>query len=665
MDDFENFGYSNVVWETEASSPKPAGGGSRRSNTANTHTTSGSASGLDDITAIIASAGHPGQPFADVNDDDDDDDDGHLVLHDDYTHPPSSSPPPPNNNNASTAHQPRSTQHGDASFSSTNATFATSHLSSGSGSGSSGSASAATVIHPQPTSTPTSPTAESATHKPNNPRPTSAASPATTPFDPTTLTSFHTLVHRRSPYEVSVTDPHKHGEGFKEAHVSYLITTRDVLHQNATHSVRRRFTDFVWLHDTLVVEYPAVIVCPLPGKHRLEYITGDRFSAEFVDRRRVSLQRFLSRITRHPLLQKSSSLRRFLTAVDWNLAEIKSSSANEASATGSGGPSTVDRKLAATATASAPSDSALMDSLLPTALSSGAKPKRPNPKFTGLREATETLESQLAAVDKLHAKLVKRHVDLEHDFLDLGAGITKLGALEGASPQADMVGTLTKVGGLWYDLARVRGEATRREDVDLAAHLRDALAMCASVKLALRRRDEKQAEREQLEAAVYAHRCELAKVTGGPVPLPPAGLDAGGGFGAHTASVSALGGAGASAGGVGVGGGAVVASVGNFIKEKYDEIKGVDHERARHERAAKLEAKIAKLSVQSEAARDVDELFSAEVAREVDYATASRAGDFREMLSEVVDSQVEYFDRSVKMWEGMVRALEELDIVDD
>lgn len=51
--------------------------------------------------------------------------------------------------------------------------------------------------------------------------------------------------------------------------------------------LRRRYQDFVWLHTTLSLEYPACIVPPLPEKHRLEYIKGDRFSSEFITRRQL------------------------------------------------------------------------------------------------------------------------------------------------------------------------------------------------------------------------------------------------------------------------------------------------------------------------------------------------------------------------------------------
>lgn len=70
-------------------------------------------------------------------------------------------------------------------------------------------------------------------------------------------------------------------------------------------SSRRRFQDFVFLRDNLTRDFPACVVPPLPDKHRLgvfrpidqmstfrtsnvaEYVTGDRFSPEFMERRRL------------------------------------------------------------------------------------------------------------------------------------------------------------------------------------------------------------------------------------------------------------------------------------------------------------------------------------------------------------------------------------------
>lgn len=67
--------------------------------------------------------------------------------------------------------------------------------------------------------------------------------------------------------------------------------------------VRRRFQDFAFVREHLVKNFPACVVPPIPEKHRLgkfapwechvihahlvEYIKGDRFSPEFVERRRL------------------------------------------------------------------------------------------------------------------------------------------------------------------------------------------------------------------------------------------------------------------------------------------------------------------------------------------------------------------------------------------
>ncbi|KAJ3995537.1 Phox homologous domain-containing protein, partial [Lentinula boryana] len=82
-------------------------------------------------------------------------------------------------------------------------------------------------------------------------------------------------------------------------------------------SARRRFQDFVFLREHLVKDFPACVVPPLPGKHRLEYITGDRFSPEFMERRRLDLHRFLQRLARHPTLQRATLVRAFFESSEW------------------------------------------------------------------------------------------------------------------------------------------------------------------------------------------------------------------------------------------------------------------------------------------------------------------------------------------------------------
>ena len=70
--------------------------------------------------------------------------------------------------------------------------------------------------------------------------------------------------------KVVVSQPQKHGDG-STAFISYLVSTRTAIESYTAPemSCRRRFQDFVWLHRAVNEEFPAVVLPPLPGKHRM------------------------------------------------------------------------------------------------------------------------------------------------------------------------------------------------------------------------------------------------------------------------------------------------------------------------------------------------------------------------------------------------------------
>ena len=71
--------------------------------------------------------------------------------------------------------------------------------------------------------------------------------------------------------------------------------------------VRRRYSDFEAFRDILERESTRVNIPPLPGK-----VFTNRFSDEVIEARREGLERFLTVVAGHPLLQVRS--RRFLFA---------------------------------------------------------------------------------------------------------------------------------------------------------------------------------------------------------------------------------------------------------------------------------------------------------------------------------------------------------------
>jgi len=110
--------------------------------------------------------------------------------------------------------------------------------------------------------------------------------------------------------QISVGKAEKHGEGFKDAYVTYQISTRFVDGSEA--QVRRRYQDFLWLLTKFEEQLPSgLVVPPLPDRSVLGY--WDRFTPEFIRRRQLALERFLGWVARHPVLGGMDCFRHFLS----------------------------------------------------------------------------------------------------------------------------------------------------------------------------------------------------------------------------------------------------------------------------------------------------------------------------------------------------------------
>lgn len=120
------------------------------------------------------------------------------------------------------------------------------------------------------------------------------------------------------PLVITVSDPQREG-GVADSHVTYQITTKSAAtgYRVAESVVRRRFQDFYWLYKTLKNEFAQCILPTLPEKHRMEYLKGGRFDKDFIERRRAGLERFMSRVARHPVLERCDATRKFLSEEDF------------------------------------------------------------------------------------------------------------------------------------------------------------------------------------------------------------------------------------------------------------------------------------------------------------------------------------------------------------
>lgn len=194
---------------------------------------------------------------------------------------------------------------------------------------------------------------------------------------------------------VQVTDPRKEQEGTKEMFVSYGIRAETNLRhfQRTRMTTRRRFQDFVFLREHLSKDFPACVVPPLPDKHRLEYLTGDRFNNEFLERRTQDLQLFLERVSRHPTLQRAQLLRSFLESSEWqvDMHSHTSHSSNLAHGNGEG------------------SSGGILDSLTDTFMTAFSRVRKPDEKFEAMRERLERLEEGLGNTERVIQRTRSRH----------------------------------------------------------------------------------------------------------------------------------------------------------------------------------------------------------------------------------------------------------------
>ncbi|EMD38937.1 hypothetical protein CERSUDRAFT_47356, partial [Gelatoporia subvermispora B] len=109
-------------------------------------------------------------------------------------------------------------------------------------------------------------------------------------------------------FVITVDDPQRVGDPIR-AYTMYTVHTRTTspLYSKSTFSVLRRYSDFLWLYETLSLNNPGVVVPPVPEKKPV-----GRFDANFVQQRRNALEKCIQKIASHPVLQKDPDLKLFL-----------------------------------------------------------------------------------------------------------------------------------------------------------------------------------------------------------------------------------------------------------------------------------------------------------------------------------------------------------------
>ncbi|KAG6607345.1 Sorting nexin 2A, partial [Cucurbita argyrosperma subsp. sororia] len=96
------------------------------------------------------------------------------------------------------------------------------------------------------------------------------------------------------------------------SYITYLITTRTNMAEfgGSEYSVRRRFKDVVTLSERLAESYRGFFIPPRPDKSVVEGQVMHK--QEFVEQRRMALEKYLRKLAGHPVIRKSDEFKVFL-----------------------------------------------------------------------------------------------------------------------------------------------------------------------------------------------------------------------------------------------------------------------------------------------------------------------------------------------------------------
>lgn len=378
--------------------------------------------------------------------------------------------------------------------------------------------------------------------------------------------------------------------------------------QKSDFAVRRRFRDFYFLYKSLYRDYPACAVPPLPDKHKVEsYVTGDRFSPEFTQRRAWSLHRFIKRLTLHPVLRRAPLLAIFLESPDWNAhMRLRSSRGSNTSESGGG----------------------LFDNFTDTFVNAFTKVHKPDRRFIEVREKADKLDEDLNHVEKIVARVARREADLEADYADLATQFRKLVPLE-----PDIEVPLQIFAASVEETSRGFKALKDHTEQNYLGSLRDMEAYILSLKSLLKTREQKQLDFEALveyRNKAVADRGSLANNPSSYYAANP-----------------------------------LTSSPASFIRSKMEDMRGVDHEQSRRERIRKLELRIDELTREVDSAKTTSEMFDEEVVREVADFERIKAVEFRDTLGALADKHIEFYQGVLNTWERFIVEMEGEIGVDD
>ncbi|KAI9276577.1 hypothetical protein BY458DRAFT_505396 [Sporodiniella umbellata] len=267
-----------------------------------------------------------------------------------------------------------------------------------------------------------------------------------------------------------------------QSFIVYTIQTQD------KREVKRRYSEFEHLRKVLLRLYPVLLVPPIPEKHSIVEYTRKDESAEFINKRKRMLERFLMRVGIHPILRQEHVFHRFIHGKEsWN--EISLS------------PPVSDL----------PKESILTQPLtMQIHTSSSYTLKTPNLEFEQAEtQVSKSIQEKGTKLDKSQKTILKRLSDLSNDYNELGSVYNALSLYE---PSNILSGFIEKLGQVIDDSCSSANEMIRELEIECAEHIQDYTHYIHIAHQALKYRHKKQAELEWIHDTLGQRHLSLSSL---------------------------------------------------------------------------------------------------------------------------------------------------------
>ena len=261
-------------------------------------------------------------------------------------------------------------------------------------------------------------------------------------------------------FNITVGDPHTVGNA-ATSHTVYSVITRTTskAYTQPSFTVTRRYRDFLWLYERMHDNSPGVVVPPPPDKQAV-----GRFDTNFVESRRMALERMINKIAAHPILQHDGDLKTFLESDAFNV-DIKHKDRGKDPLLGS--------------------ESKGFMSSIGISSGSGGKFIEHDDWFHDRRIYLDALENQLKALQKSTDTVVGQRKGLAESCGDFSASLHNLASVE-LSPS--LSGPLDALGDLQLRIQELYHRQAMQDMLTLGIVIDEYIRLIGSVKKAFEQR---------------------------------------------------------------------------------------------------------------------------------------------------------------------------------